>query len=300
MPPHHQHDQRAAPHGTHGPHGPLDASATAALAELLDLDAEVLHAHLRDVTSQIEDLTTDRPPQRILDLGAGTGTGTFALLARFPDATAIAVDASEQMLDHLAGRAAALGLGERVRTVPADLDVAWPDLHNPDLVDLVWASASLHHLADPARVLTDVHAALRPGGLLAVAELEAFPRFLPEDVGFGRPGLEARCHAVLAAERATALPHLGGDWGATLTEAGFTVVVERPVTIDLAPPLPAAAGRYAQATLRRMRTGLTGRIDDDDLATLDVLLDSDGPAGVLRRDDLTVRAARSLWLARRP
>jgi len=38
----------------------------------------------------------------------------------------------------------------------------------------------------------------------------------------------------------------------------------------------------------------------DDLATLDALLDSDGPASFLQRDDLTVRTARTVWVARRP
>ena len=49
-----------------------------------------------------------------------------------------------------------------------------------------------------------------------------------------------------------------------------------------------------------MRSGLDGRISPGDLAALDTLIDSDGPDGVLRRDDLTVRAARTVWLARRP
>jgi hypothetical protein len=38
----------------------------------------------------------------------------------------------------------------------------------------------------------------------------------------------------------------------------------------------------------------------DDLATLDILVDSDGPDSVLRREDLVVRAARTVWVARRP
>jgi hypothetical protein len=49
-----------------------------------------------------------------------------------------------------------------------------------------------------------------------------------------------------------------------------------------------------------MRSGLQGQIGADDLATLDTLIDSDGPAGVLWRADLNVRAARTVWVARRP
>lgn len=278
-------------------HDPAAETDQAAMAELLDLDAQVLHSYLSEVTAWVHELAAHPSPRRILDLGSGTGTGTFALLERFERADVIAVDLSEQLLQHLMDRARALGVSDRVRTVQADLDAAWPAF---DAVDLVWASSSLHHLADPDRVLAEVFAALRPGGLLVVLEIDSFPRFLPDDIGLGRPGLEARGHAALAETRAAALPHLGSDWGSRLSRAGFTIEAERLFAIDLSPPLPAAAGRYAQASLRRMRSNLDSRISADDLATLDTLIDGDGPGGVLQRDDLSVRTARTIWVARRP
>ncbi len=290
---HRHHDQHRHQHQNH-PAGETDDSA---MAELLDLDAEVLHSYLSEVTAWIHELAADPPPRRILDLGSGTGTGTFALLERFERADAIALDLSAQLLHHLMSRALGLGLADRVRTVQADLDATWPAIGT---VDLAWASSSLHHMADPDRVLTGVFAVLRPGGLLVVAEMGSFPRFLPDDVGLGQPGLEARCHAILAEGLASEVPHLGSDWGPRLSLAGFTIEAERPFVIDLTPPLPASTGRYAQASLRRIRSGLDGRMSADDLATLDTLTDSDGPDGVLRRDDLNVRSARTVWVARRP
>ena len=173
------------------------------MAGLLDLDAEVLQSHLSDVTAWLQGQAAACSPP-ILDLGSGTGTGTFALLQRFEDADVMAVDMSAYLLDRLRGKARILGVDGRVRTVQADLDTVWPDI-GP--VDLVWASSSLHHLADPDRVLTQVFGALRPGGLLAVLEMDSFPRFLPDDPGVGQPGLEARCHAALAEQRAAELPH---------------------------------------------------------------------------------------------
>jgi SAM-dependent methyltransferase len=270
---------------------------SAAMAELLDLDAEVLHSYLSEVIAWVHELAADLPRRRILDLGSGTGTGALALVQSFAGADVIALDISAQLLDHLRNKARALGVADRIRTVQADLDAAWPAI---DIVDLVWASSSLHHMADPDRVLTDVFAALHPGGLLAVAEMDSFPRFLPDDLGLGRPGLEARCHAALAEGLAGELPHLGSDWGSRLTKAGFTIEAERTFTIDLTPPLPAAAGRYAQASLRRIRSSLNGRMSADDLAALDTLIDSEGPDSVLRRDDLAVRTTRTVWVTRRP
>jgi len=279
----------------HHQHGPAAEPDEAAMAELLDLDAEVLHSYLSEVTAWIDALAAE-PPHRILDLGSGTGTGALALVRRFPGADIIAVDKSAPLLHHLSGKALAQGVADRIRIVPADLDTGWPAIGS---VDLAWASSSLHHMADPDRVLAEVFGAIRPGGLLAVAELGSFPRFLPDDIGIGRPGLETRGHAALAEAVASEVPQLGSDWGPRLTKAGFTIEAERTFTIDLEPPLPAATGRYAQASLRRIRPSLDGRMSGDDLAALDTLIDSDGPDSVLRRDDLTVRTTRTVWAARR-
>ena len=265
------------------------------MAELLDLEAEVLHAYLSDVIGWVGGLAAGQP-RRIADLGAGTGTGTFALLRHFRAADAVAVDVSAPMLDRLQVKARELGVADRIRTVQADLDAGWPDL-GP--VDLVWASNSVHHLADPDRVLAQVFTALQPGGLLALAEMDAFPRFLPDDPGLGRPGLEERCEAARAARHASEMPNLGADWGPHLTAAGFTIEAERSFAADLEPPLPAAARRFAQASLRRLRSGLESQLSAEDLATLDSLADGDGPGSVLRRGDLTVRTTRTVWAARR-
>jgi ubiquinone/menaquinone biosynthesis C-methylase UbiE len=268
----------------------------AAMAEILDLDAEVLHSYLSEVIAWVHELAAGSPRRRILDVGSGTGTGALALVRRFEGADVIALDMSARLLDRLSEKARDLGVADRIRTVQADLDAAWPAI---DTVDLVWASSSLHHMADPGRVLTEVFATLRPGGLLAVAEIDSFPRFLPDDLGIGRPGLEARCHAALAERLADELPHLGSDWGPRLNKAGFAIVAGRNFDIDLTPPLPPSTGRYAQASLRRVRSGLDGRLSAGDLDTLDTLIDSDGPDGVLRRDDLAVRTSRSVWIAAR-
>jgi SAM-dependent methyltransferase len=292
----HGHQHR---HGQHHEHA-QGADDDLAMAALLDLDAEVLHQFVSDVLDQIAVRAT-APPRRILDLGAGTGAGALALLQRYPTAEAVAVDQAAAMLRHLEGKAAALGVADRVRTVEADLDGPWTDVGvGADPADLIWASASLHHLADPDRVLTDLLGALEPGGLLVAIELDSFPRFLPDDIGIGRPGLEARCHALLAEQRIVDMPHLGDDWGIRLARAGFVAELEWPVAIELTAPLPPAAQRYAQITLRRMRAHLADALDADDLASLDSVIESDGPEGVLRREDLSVRANRTVWMGRRP
>jgi SAM-dependent methyltransferase len=268
-----------------------------AMADLLDLDGEVLHAYLAEAIAWVHQVTAGRPVRRILDVGSGTGNGALALAGQFPGAEAIAVDESGDLLARLRAKARDRGLEDRVRTVEADLDQAWPAL-GP--VDLTWTSMALHHLADPDRGLREIFAATRPGGLLAVAEITAPQRFLPDDIGLGRPGLEARAQAAVAEHHSGTMPYLGADWGPLVARAGFTGVAERAFGIELSAPLTAAAGRFAQAYLRRVRTHLDGALAADDLATLDVLIADDGPASVARRPDLAIRGTRTLWTATRP
>jgi SAM-dependent methyltransferase len=286
---HHHH------HSTHSDHDHAhdDHDVRDGLADLLELDAEVLAEPLRVVRTDIERLV-DSPVRSILDLGAGTGTGTFGLLQHFDGAHALAVDASEEMLERLRRRAETLGLTHRVSTLCADLDQGVPELAP---VDLAWASASLHHLADPDRTLAQVVVAIRPGGFLAVLELAGFPRFVPDDTPGG--AAEARAHALLAADRAVDMPAMGSDWGERLTRAGLVVEMDRAVVVDLAPPLAPVVGDYAAATLMRVRSAVADRLETTDRQALDALL-AGGAGDVRRRSDLRVGTERRLWIARRP
>ncbi|GAA1948791.1 class I SAM-dependent methyltransferase [Amycolatopsis minnesotensis] len=282
--PHTAHD--------HGPHHETRRDDDSQ-AELLDLDAEVLSEHIAAITGW---LPVDGNPRRIVDLGCGTGAGTFALLTRFPEARVTAVDSSVDHLNRLRDKACESGVTDRVHVVQADLDAVWPDLGEPDLV---WASASLHHMADPARALRQIRGILTPGGLFALVELAGFPRFLPADAPAERPGLEERCHAVIEHRHAAQVPHRGADWGPWLTAAGFTVEGERTIGVDIEHSRSEAIGRYALASLRRIRGAVADALPADDLTALDRLLDTGGPHSILRRDDLAVRTERVALAARR-
>jgi SAM-dependent methyltransferase len=262
---------------------------------MLDLDAEVMASYLSEIMSWVGQ-HTDGIPRRVLDLGAGTGTGTVALARCFDPAEVIAVDAAEESLARIHAKVADLGLADRVSTVGADVDEGWPDL---EPVDLAWASNSLHEMADPDRVFAQLFATLNPGGLLAVAEMDGFPLFLPEDIGMGRPGLETRVHEALAEARSDTQPRLGPDWEPNLVRAGFAVRATRRFTIELAAPVPAATGRYAQTFLLTVRAGLADKLGAEDLAVLDTL-NGDGPDSLLHRADLVVRNTRTGWIAAKP
>ncbi|MEU1883876.1 class I SAM-dependent methyltransferase [Micromonospora rifamycinica] len=256
------------------------------LIELLDLDAEVLHDYVRDVVGWVGREAAGRP--HVADLGAGSGTASLALARQLPGATVTAFDQSPEMLAHLRERAEAAGLADRIRTVEADLDRPWPDL-GP--VEVIFAAASMHHLADPAGAVASAFRALRPGGLLVIAELDSFPRFL---TGTPDEELESRGHAGAAKRRHEAGMHMHEPWGDRMAQAGFTAVTERHFDIDLRPPLSATVTRYAQVCLGRMRHGLQGWLSPDDLAALDEVVE-----GLPGRSDLSVRTERTVWLGRR-
>lgn len=252
--------------------------AHTAFAEMLNLDAEVLHDYHDEVVTWVASLVPARP--RIVDLGAGTGVGSRLLLRAMPEAEVVAVDVDEEILGHITDK--------RVRTVVADLDQPWPGELGP--ADLIWASASLHHLADPAQGLRQALATLKPGGVLVVSELDSFPRFLPDGA---EAELEGRVHAELDKMRAEHGLHMHEDWSALLAEAGFTVEANRRFDIDLRPPLPAAAGRYAEISLERGVHRLEDRLAADDLRQLEAIV-----KGIRDRDDLVVRTTRTVVAGR--
>jgi SAM-dependent methyltransferase len=261
------------------------------MADLLDLDAEVLSEYHREVAEWVSANLTERA--RVIDLGAGTGTGTLALARQLPDAEVIALDVDEEMLTCIQNKARTSGLADRIRTVRADLDQAWPDLKP---ADLVWAANSLHHMGSPARAVAQIYGLLRPGALLAATELESFPRFLTDPAG---AALEERIHTAMAQGRDEAGLHMHEDWPARFTAAGFAVESERRFVIALQPPpdSPSAdsVSRYALVTLCRARHSLQDKLSADDIAQLDALA-----SALPSRADLTVRTTRTVWLARKP
>lgn len=280
-------DMHDHPHPTpghaHG-HGHDDS-----IAEVLDLDATIHRPFVEALLDRVTDLT-DREPRTIVDLGAGTGAGTLALARLFPSARIVAIDSSDAMLARLTAAARRDGVDDRVRTVEADLDTTWPDVGS---LDLAWAALSLHHVADPDAVIGRVADALEPGGLFVVTEMPSQPRFLPDDIGIGTPGLEARCHAASAAQGWNFFP----DWSDHLRRAGLEVVHHR--SDDLHVEVDDTVRRYARAVTARTRTGLADLLSTEDLATLDRLL-GDGPDALRHRDDLHFRGTRTVWIARRP
>jgi SAM-dependent methyltransferase len=284
-------------HHAHHQHGHRHSGAAEDdYTDLLELDAEVLRDYWADALDWVQTMAAGAARTRLLDLGAGTGTGAIGLARRFPDAEVVALDVSPVSVAKIAAKAAAADLGGRVKPVEADLDAGWPDL-GP--LDLTWASASLHHMADPARVLRDALDATRPGGLIAVSEFASQLLFLPDDLGFGRAGFEGRVTDVLGHAYTEEMPTLGSQWAPRLADAGWAVVAEREFLIDMDPPTHPSATRYASGWFARLSDGLADRLEPDDQATLAALLDAGSPRALVNRTDLHIRGGRTITIGRR-
>ncbi|MFL6077401.1 MAG: class I SAM-dependent methyltransferase [Mycobacteriales bacterium] len=119
------------------------------------------------VIADAVEAATGRPDPLIVDLGCGPGSLAVRLLARFPNATVVGVDADPLLLE-LATTAYADLPGLRI--VDTDLRAAgWPATLGLDrAADAVVSTTALHWLAAPElrALYAGVHGLLRPGGVL--------------------------------------------------------------------------------------------------------------------------------------
>jgi SAM-dependent methyltransferase len=237
--------------------------------------------------------------QHAVDLGSGPGVATAAIAAAFPSATVTAVDGSPALLERATARAARMGLGDRVDTLQQDLAA---DVSTLPEADLLWISHVLHHLPDPPATLSALRGRLRPGGRIGLVEGGLPPRWAPDDLGIGRPGLQARLDVVIG-EALLSLPEPhairpGADWAALLRAAGFSAVATRSWLDEVPAPAPEAVRARVRDRLTMVLDHLGRSLDPHDRSVLERLLDPADPLGVDRRPDLFWLSAQTVHTGR--
>jgi len=121
----------------------------------------------RAVVESIRIAVALRPDMNAMDFGAGTGLVTLGLLPYVGNLTA--VDASGEMLRVLDEKLKALGIGN-VHTMLCDIaKTPMPAA----TFDLIVSSMVLHHIPDVSEALQRLRPCLRPGGWIALADLES-------------------------------------------------------------------------------------------------------------------------------
>jgi ubiquinone/menaquinone biosynthesis C-methylase UbiE len=108
-----------------------------------------------------------RPGLDILDVGCGPGTITLDLAARVAPGRVLGLDVSADPLDEARAAAGRAGVDVEFRTG----DVYALDLPD-DSFDVVHAHQVLQHLTDPVAALREMARVCRPGGLIAVRDVD--------------------------------------------------------------------------------------------------------------------------------
>lgn len=161
----------------------------------------------RAVAEAVRTWAGDLAGREVLDFGCGTGLVALALAEA--GARVTGADSSPGMLAALAGKAAQAGLAVGVRDLGPE---GAGDLGGP--YDLVASSMTLHHVDDLPALFLRLRACLRPGGGVALADLDR------EDGSFHGPD--------------AGVPHLGFDrtpMAAWLRDAGFHEVGVSDLTV---------------------------------------------------------------------
>jgi len=209
----------------------------------------------------------DAPITRVVDVGPGPGVGTCELARLLPDAHVIALEPSVSMGAAIEDRAVAHRVADRVEVCRGGLPEG---LIGIDDVDLVWASMSLHHVADEVGALRAMRAALAPGGHVVLLERGAPNRVLPD---LGTPGLVVRLEEAYDAYF-THMRHTlpgeveSGDLAAMVDAAGMTVVLDEEQTVTHEPPLTDDQRAFVAAWTERTVHQLSDALSEEDLAEL--------------------------------
>ncbi|MDW4905459.1 methyltransferase domain-containing protein [Streptomyces sp. ADMS] len=296
----HTNDHAQAPAGAHAhDHADMDF---ADMIPMLEGQARLLAPLYADALAWLHRQQPE--PGLIVDAGSGPGMISGFFADAFPEARIVAADSSAALLERAHENAERHGIADRFSTVEAELPDGIVELEYP--ADLVWSSRAVHHVGDQRAALTALADVLAPGGTLAVLEGGLAERNLPRDLGFGRPGLEARLDVIEQTwftEMRTSLPgHVREteDWPALLTAAGLRPSGTRSFLLDLPAPLTDEARAYVIDVFDRRRTRCADGLDAEDRATLDRLLDPDDKAGLHHRPDVFVLVAHTLYTGTKP
>jgi SAM-dependent methyltransferase len=257
-------------------------------AEQLELEAGVLMPLIDDVVANHTPDVDWPTVQHVLDLGCGPGVISCALARHAPRAHVAALDSSVQLLSRVREHAAAQQLATRVHTLEADMEAVLPAIRP---MDVVWAGMVLHHVADPANVLSNLRALLQPGGTLVMIEFAGHPTAVP--AGDAAEDAWNRMEAGVSESRnqRIGVDPLTIDWPGLLSAGGFDHITDQTLVVHRPAPLDATSKAWLERHIHRSIEWLDGQLSDADVADLSPLAS---------RDDLFVRQERRVLTARRP
>ncbi|MDQ2637928.1 MAG: class I SAM-dependent methyltransferase [Actinomycetota bacterium] len=196
---------------------------------------EVFDAALVDVILPMADGLPEllRAGADVADIGCGSGHAINVMATAFPASRFTGIDFSDEGLG--TGRAEAAQLGLTNATFVAR-DVA--ELDAAESYDAITVFDAIHDQAQPAKVLENIHRALRPGGYLLMVDIKASSR-LEDNVGapFSAYMYTVSTMHCMSVSLGLDGAGLGTCWGRQLAEsmladAGFAEVQVREIESD--------------------------------------------------------------------
>ncbi|MDA3627582.1 methyltransferase [Saccharopolyspora sp. WRP15-2] len=254
-----------------------------------------------------------RPGDRtVLEIGAGAGGTAAAFAAALAESggEVTVVDTAPELLAAAGERAGAVSDRVTVHAVRADaaedgLAEAVVQAGAPAQADLVFAAFVVHHLPDQLAGLRRLAELVRPGGRLAIIEFGLQTRVLPDDVGLGEPGLEARLIAARDQSFQQMRAEMDGSarlpvgWGKALSQAGLSDVRSWSYLVDRPAPLDEVGRSAVLRRLQLLRRHAEDGLAPADLEALDQLVDESGEHCAANRDDVYYLTANTVHVGTR-
>lgn len=196
---------------------------------------EVFDAALIDMILPMVDGLPERlnAGAHVADFGCGSGHAVNIMAQAFPASRFVGIDFSDEGLAAGTGEARRLGL---TNATFEQADVAGYD--GAEVFDVVTAFDAIHDQADPARVLANIHRALRPGGVFLMVDIKASSQ-LEDNIGMP---FAPYLYTVSTMHCMSVSLGLDGDglgtcWGRQLAttmlgDAGFSDVLVREIETD--------------------------------------------------------------------
>jgi SAM-dependent methyltransferase len=254
-------------------------------------------AFARELEAIVNQLSL-RGTERVLDAPCGDGFFCAVLARRLrPHGIVMGIDLSPAMVAwgdlqpwHIARYRNAKRRVADVRQLP----------FKSAAFDVVWCAHSLISLDDPAAAFHEFHRVLRPGGLLAVLESDAWHEVLlpwPADLELAiwqaaRAERQARGRDANRLHPVRGLMRLLGS-------AGFRLHRRTTYAIDRVAPLNADERRFLRCYLEDIRTRAHVHLTARQAALLDQLSDPHRPGSLFRDAQLEMTCLDTLWLAQR-
>ncbi|MDT5209091.1 MAG: hypothetical protein QOF67_1506 [Mycobacterium sp.] len=170
----------------------------------------------------------------VADIGCGSGHAINVMAAAFPASRFTGIDFSEEGLAVARNEASRLGLKNAafVAKDVANLDAA-------ESYDVITVFDAIHDQAQPAKVLQNIHDALRPGGTLLMVDVKASSE-VEDNIGAPMATYKYTVSTMHCMSVSLALDGagLGTCWGRQLAEsmladAGFSDVEVREIESDV-------------------------------------------------------------------